>query len=131
VIYAPTGDGQQALVDPRDVAAVAVAALTGSGHGGRAYELTGPDALSVAEQAALIGEAIGRPVRHVDVLPGVARAALIEQGVPAAYADALGELLALVRTGDAAAVTHAVREVTGRPPRTFAAWVREHAADFR
>ncbi len=59
----PVGDARQAFVDADDIAAVAAAALTGDGHAGRVYTVTGPRALSFAEAVAVIASAAGRAVR--------------------------------------------------------------------
>lgn len=53
------GAGQQGVVDPADVAEVAAEALTGAGHGGRIYTLTGPDLLSVPDQTRILSGALG------------------------------------------------------------------------
>lgn len=66
----PTGDGATPFVDADDIADVATAALTDDGHHGRSYVLTGPRAVTFGEATALIAEATGRPVRHVDITPG-------------------------------------------------------------
>jgi (4-alkanoyl-5-oxo-2,5-dihydrofuran-3-yl)methyl phosphate reductase len=60
VVYYPGGDGRLAVVDPRDIAAAAVAVLTQPGHEGRAYDITGPEAISAADQVRVIGEELGR-----------------------------------------------------------------------
>jgi uncharacterized protein YbjT (DUF2867 family) len=67
--YRPVRDARQSLVDVRDIADVAVAALTGSGHEGRIYEITGPEALSCHDVAAMLTAVLGKPVRYVDVPP--------------------------------------------------------------
>ena len=130
-VYAPGGDGRLAVVDPRDIAAVAVAALTEPGHEGRAYDVTGPEALSAAEQVKTISDEIGKPVTHIDIPEPAARESMISAGMPAEIADALTEFMTDVRAGRSATVSDAVMKVTGQPARTFAAWVREHATAFR
>ena len=59
--FAPAGDARVSVVDVRDIAAVAVAALTKSGHEGKTYDITGPEALTHAEMAAQLSEALERP----------------------------------------------------------------------
>lgn len=63
------GTAARSLIHERDIAAVGVRTLTGTGHGGAAYELTGPQTLTQIEQVAAIGEAIGRPVRWEELSP--------------------------------------------------------------
>jgi uncharacterized protein YbjT (DUF2867 family) len=129
--YEPTGDGKTSVIDPVDVGAVAVKALTEPGHEGKAYTLTGPEALSSAEQAAVLTKALGREVKFVDVPPEAAKQAMAGTGMPAAYVDALLDLLAAMRAGRTATVTDSVQKVVGRKPGTFADWARRHAAAFK
>jgi uncharacterized protein YbjT (DUF2867 family) len=129
-VYWTGGDGRVAVVDPRDIAAVAVAALTGTGHDGKAYDITGPQALSNAEQTAAIAAAIGRPLRYVDIPENAARDSMLSMGMPAEIVAGLLEFTAETGTGPDQAVSSAVPDVTGHPARTFAAWAAENAAAF-
>jgi uncharacterized protein YbjT (DUF2867 family) len=131
VVYAPGGDGRLAVVDPRDIAAVAVAALTQPGHEGRAYDITGPQALSAADQVKTISDEIGKPVTHIDIPEAAARESMISAGMPAEIAEALAEFMADVRAGRSATISDGVMRVTGRPARPFAAWVHENTAAFQ
>jgi uncharacterized protein YbjT (DUF2867 family) len=130
-VYWPGGSGQLSVVDPRDIAAVAVRALLDSGHEGKAYDVTGPAALSTGEQVSILAEAIGKPLRYIDVPEEAARQSMRGLGMPEPIVEALLEFMRLVRTGDAAHVSDDVKQVTGRPARTFADWARENAAAFR
>jgi len=130
-VYYPTGDGKLAPIDPRDIAAAAAAALTGSGHEGKAYALTGPVALSTGEQIAIIGKALGKQLTYVDVPDSAARESMIGMGMPAQVVDALLEFTAMVRAGQAAVVTRSVEELTGTAARPFETWVRDNIAAFR
>ncbi len=130
-VFAPTGNGKVAVIDPRDIAAVAVHALTRPGHEHQRYELTGPEALSFAEQVALIGAAIGRPLRFVDVPPSVAREAMLQAGMSAPFADGMLQVLARIKAGDAATISPAVEQLLSRKPRTFATWAQDNAAAFQ
>lgn len=60
--HGPYGQAARSLIDERDIAAVAARALTEPRHGGKTYVLTGPDTVTQAEQAQIIGEAIGQRV---------------------------------------------------------------------
>jgi uncharacterized protein YbjT (DUF2867 family) len=130
-VYSPGGSGKLAVVDPRDIAAVAVRALTESSHEGKAYDVTGPEALSTAEQVAVLAEAIGKPLRYIDVPEPAARDAMRAMGMPDPIVTALLEFMRLVRAGEAAHVSRDVELVTGSPARTFASWVRENVQAFR
>lgn len=128
--YAPLRDGRIGLVDVRDVAAVAARVLTTAGHEGKAYDITGPEALSFHDLAARIAAAAGRPVTYVDVPPGEAEKTMIAAGMPAWMADALVGLYGIFAAGHASATTQVVEEITGAPARTFTAFVQEHAHVF-
>ena len=127
---APAGDGRVAMVDTRDVAAVAAVVLTHPGHAGRAYDITGPDAVSFEEVARKIARVTDKPVSYVDVPPEQARHGMLASGVPEWLADDLLVLYAAYRSGHGAAVTDAVQQVTGFEPRSIDGFVREHAFTF-
>jgi uncharacterized protein YbjT (DUF2867 family) len=125
-----TGIGRQGVVDPRDVAAVAVATLTRTGHHGQTYTLTGPELLDVPGQAAIVGDALGRPVRTTDVDPEVARAGLLRAGLDAAAVEEIVAGSAWARAGHGAVLTSDVERILGRPPASFRTWVRDHRGAF-
>ena len=124
------GAGRQGVVDPADVAAVAVAALTGDGHAGRTYTLTGPELVSVPEQIRELGTVLGRPLTVTDLPLDCARARMLARGLTPAFVDIAIDGAALVRAGGNAIVTGDVPAVLGRPARTFAAWARDHRDAF-
>jgi uncharacterized protein YbjT (DUF2867 family) len=118
-----------AVIDQRDVAAVAARVLTGDGYAGTTYVLTGPQVLSRAEQVRLIGAAIGRPVRFEKVPVPIAREQMLADGRPPALVEAL---LASAETRPASqVVTSAVEQITGTAARTFGEWAADHADAFR
>jgi uncharacterized protein YbjT (DUF2867 family) len=118
-----------AVVDPRDVAAVAVRALTDDGYAGTTHVLTGPQVLSRADQVHAIGAAIGRPLRFEKVPVPEARAQMLADGRPPALVEAL---LASAETRPTSyLVTSTVQEITGAPARTFGEWAADHAGHFR
>ncbi|WNV75901.1 NmrA family NAD(P)-binding protein [Geodermatophilus sp. DSM 44513] len=134
-IVLPAGSGRTAFVDARDVAAVAAAALLDPvAHRGRAWTVTGPEALTYAEVADVLGDVLGRPITYRD--PGVVgwlRHARRTLGLPARMALLTAGIYTTARLGLAAGVTDDVRSVTGRAPATVretavreqAAWRRE------
>jgi len=126
--YSAAGSGKIAHVDVRDIAAVALLALTRPGHEGKAYELTGPEALSYDETAAELSRALGRPIRHVNLPPEDYRQGMLAEGVPAPLADLLVDLERLYREGGARGLSPDVRKVTGRELIAFARYARETAA---
>ena len=129
VVRGPYAASARSLIDERDVAAVAARVLTGAGHAGASYVLTGPESLTHAEQVRAIGEAIGRPLRYEEVAPDLVREAL-SLVWPPELADAVLAALA-ARVSAPEPVTTDVEEVTGSPPRTFREWAVDHADAFR
>lgn len=114
------GDARVSYVDCADIAACAAQLLTGPARPGTTFTLTGPEALTHTEIAALLSDAWGRPVRYVDLPPETFAARLTAQGLPRAFAADVAALFADVATGTLAATTTDVEALTGRPPRTFA-----------
>jgi uncharacterized protein YbjT (DUF2867 family) len=131
VLVAAMQTGKIAMVDARDVAAVAVAALTSDGHVGKTYTITGPEALSFQEIAQKLAAATDRRVSYQDVPLASVRQELVAAGLPAWLVEVRMEFATALRDGYAATVTDTVQAVTGQPARTFDTFVREHAALFR
>jgi uncharacterized protein YbjT (DUF2867 family) len=82
-LVSPTGDGAEPFIDAEDIAAVAVAALTEAGHGGRDYDLSGPAALTMAEAAEVLSSRLGHRVEHVDPPLEQWTAGAVQNGLPA------------------------------------------------
>lgn len=124
VVRLPFADVRIATIDPDDLGAVAAVALTSRDHEGRAYRLSGPESLLPEEQVHIIGEVIGRDLRFEPQSDEEAKAEMSAH-MPAEYVDAVfrffgdGEL-------DESRVLPTVEEITGRKPRAFAQWAREH-----
>src|ERR687887_176533 len=128
---AALGEGKVAMIDVRDIAAVAVAALTMDGHTGKAYTITGPEALSYDDVAKKLSLLTGKPVSYRDVPSAVVRQRLLETGMPEWYVEVQMDFHAALREGGASIVTDTVESVTGKPPRSFEQFAHEHAALFR
>lgn len=127
----PTGAARSSLIDAGDIARVAARVLTEDGHAGRTYTLTGPESLSHADAARVLGEAIGRPVQFID-LPGAAfEQGLRDAGLPPWFAALLTDVyVTAFAAGRVERVTDDVRRVTGAEPRSLAAFARDHRAAF-
>jgi uncharacterized protein YbjT (DUF2867 family) len=123
-----TGSRKQGIVDPRDVAAVAVETLLSPVHTGRTYTLTGPDLLSTADQAEVLTELLGYAVKVVEVPLDVAREQMLESGMDSSVVDMIITGSAWVQEGHNAVVTDDVARVLGRPPNSFAVWARDTIA---
>lgn len=129
-IFAPAAGAKIAMIDPRDLGAAAAAVLTGTAHEGRTYVLTGPEAITYDDVAASLSAALRRPVEFVDVPGPAMRGSLLEAGMPVWLADFLPTLFEALREGKGADATDSVRELTGRDPRDFDEFVRDHATLF-
>jgi uncharacterized protein YbjT (DUF2867 family) len=127
----PTGDGVLAVMDPEDIARVAVTALTQHGHEGKGYLLTGPQALTARQQVQIIAEVSGRPVDFQDVTPHEFAEAAIQQGTPPEQARLMERLNEVFRARRAVAITDDVENLTGTAPATFRDWCQRHADAFR
>ncbi|MFE5771002.1 NAD(P)H-binding protein [Streptomyces sp. NPDC056485] len=129
VVRALYGGSVNACVDPRDVAEAAVRALTEEGHGGRAYTLTGPRAISAAEQTAQLAELLGRPLRFEELGPRQARTVLAARH-PQDLVEALLAGAERQRAGAKAGVDATVPALLGRPAGTFRGWAADHLSAF-
>ncbi|MGZ0151699.1 NAD(P)H-binding protein [Kribbella sp. WER1] len=118
-----TGAGRHAFVDPRDVAEVAAETLL-SDHHDRTYTLTGPELLSVPDQAAVLSDVLGQPLSVVDVPPEVYAEQLRGAGLDEAVVTVALRGAELIRNGGEETVTADVEHVLGRPARTFREWAR-------
>ena len=128
--FAAVGEAKISLVDIRDIAAVAAAALTEPGHAGKIYTLTGPQSLTHTEMADELSSALGKRITFVDVSPEAMRNALTAAGFPAWQADGLIEDYAHYSRNEASAVASGVEEATGKVPRNFADFARDYVAAF-
>jgi uncharacterized protein YbjT (DUF2867 family) len=126
LITVPVSDGAEAFVDVADIAAVIAATLADPGaHAGAQYLPTGPEALTMSEVAAIITEVGGEPAKHRDVDREAWIQAILDAGVPSDYADTLRFLTETVAASRGSRPTDDVERVTGRPPATFAHFVRQ------
>jgi len=133
VVRYPYASFAEALIHERDLAEVIAHALGSDAlvaRRGRRRELTGPQSLTHQQLVATIGEVLGRPLRYQELPPEVAKQGMVQQGIPEAFVQALMARYAR-EVGQPAPVTGEVERVLGRPVRTYAEWVADHAAAFR
>ena len=119
------------MIDPEDIARVAVTALTEDGHTGKGYLLTGPEALTSREQVEIIAEVTGHPVDFQDVTPHEFAQAAIQRGTPPEQAQLLERLNEVLRARRSVNITNDVENITGTAPGTFRNWCERHASAFR
>jgi len=130
IVYNALGAGKAAPIAPEDIAAVAVHALTDANPSPEVFEVTGSELLSVPEQVAILANALGKPIKSIDVPAESAVQGMLRAGLPAPVATAVAQSFAAIREGRMAMVKDTVKQVTGRPPRTFQSWAQEHASRF-
>ncbi|WP_257456613.1 SDR family oxidoreductase [Archangium lipolyticum] len=127
-LHIPAADAKLSFVDARDIAAMAVAALTGPGHAGKAYTLTGARALDHAEVARTLSEVAARSIQYVPLGEEEARQLLARSGLSPERIERLIGFYRLVRQGFCAPVSSDIETVLGRPPISFERFARDHAS---
>jgi uncharacterized protein YbjT (DUF2867 family) len=130
VVREAFGEIGHAPVHEGDIAAVAAVALTDGGHAGKAYPLTGPEVLSMADQVATLAAASGRDLRFEALSEEQGRERMRSLG----YDEPTIDYVLGWRAAPPAWTQEAspfVEKVTGRPAKTFADWASEHASAFR
>ncbi|MCW2640631.1 MAG: nucleoside-diphosphate sugar epimerase [Dactylosporangium sp.] len=127
-VHIPFAHRPAASIDPADIAAIAAAALTTEHHHNSAYQLSGPEVLTPAEELRILAATLGRPLRAVEPTIDQAKAGMCRAGMTEPVVEAI---VARVLTGDdGAEVLPTVEQLLGRPPVTFATWARNHAGAF-
>ncbi len=126
--YSASGEAKISHVDVRDIAAVAIQALTGGNHEGRAYTLTGPEAFTYDEIANELSAVLGRTITHVSLPPSDLKAGMLAGGMPEEFADRLLDLERYFREDRASGIRGDVQLATGSSPRSLRKFLRETAA---
>jgi ergot alkaloid biosynthesis protein len=130
-IYSATGAGRVPFVDAVDIAEVAYRALTDELSHNTDHLITGPRALTYAEAADAIGEAMGRPVAHVNLTESELAEHWVRHGLPPEYAGLLAAMDIAIAKGSEDRTTDTVLRVTGRPPKDFREFARESAEAWK
>lgn len=126
-IAVPAAEGKTSFIDTRDIAESIVAALTSDTFNGRAFNLTGPEALSYGEAAAILSRVTGKPVAYTPVDDGTFVGTLVGAGVPEDYARFLASIFHPVREGWVANPTGDVKTLTGHAPRSLETYARDNS----
>lgn len=129
--YDSSADAKASHIDARDISSVAAALLTKGGHENKAYELTGPEALSNDEVAEILSSVTGKTITYVPVSDDDVRQAMQAGGMPDWLVESLIELYQIKRAGETSAVSPAVEQITGKPAITFAQFTRDHVEAFK
>ncbi len=130
-IRLPLRNARISMVDARDVAAVAVSTLTESGHEGKVYDVTGPEALSHDDLAATLGRLLARPIRYQNIPLWLFRLAARARRTPAWEVEHGAKMMSQIFvSGLGSAVTSVVADIAHKEPITFEQFAREHLAAF-
>lgn len=124
--YVSHGTGRVPYIAARDIAGVAFEALTGKGHEGKTYELTGPQSLSDHDIAVILSKVAGRKVEYIDVPEEAGRQSMLGMGLPRWMVDSLSELNNIVKQGWTANVATTLKDISGKDATTFEQWATEH-----
>jgi uncharacterized protein YbjT (DUF2867 family) len=129
VVRGPYADFAEALIHEEDLAAVIAKALGDESLAGQRIPVSGPQSQTYSDLVATIGEVIGRPLRYQEISVEAATQGMVAQGIPRPFVEALMARYSR-DLGRPAQVTGEVERILGRPARTYARWVRDHAAAF-
>jgi len=128
--YAPYGDAPIALIDAEDIASAAVVALREDGHEAKAFDLTGPEALTNPDLSERYSKVLGREIAWVDVPETDFLETMRGFGYPEWNLAGFSELWAIYRAGYAANTSSGVRDLTGREPRSYDDFIEQHREAF-
>jgi uncharacterized protein YbjT (DUF2867 family) len=128
--YLPLKNAPQSLVDIRDISAVAAKVFTSSGHEGKTYVVTGPEALTFQQVAEKLSSVLGRKIDYADVPLSAAADGMRQSGMPEWNVRVVSELLGYFASGAAATVTDTIPRLLGRPAISFEQFARDHQAAF-
>ena len=130
LIRLPAGEARLPFVDVRDIAAVTIKALSEPGHDRQGYVLTGPEALTHAEVAAILSEATGKRFVYEDMAPDAYRRQMIESGASEFYADLIINLFERMRRRGTVPVADDIRKVLRRPAIAFRQFAQDYAGEI-
>jgi uncharacterized protein YbjT (DUF2867 family) len=130
-IYGNYKEGRMGFIDARDIASVALAALTDPGHDGHTYALTGGEAVSYPEIAAKLTHLTGKTVNYVDVPTDAVVKNMVGVGFPEWLAKDLSQYGEAVAAGHTTATTDVVEKVAKKKPITVDEFLRDYAAAFK
>lgn len=132
--YLPAGDGKVSFVDVRDIVAVATEVLTnnnGGRHDGKAYNITGPNALSFGDAARILSEQVGKKISYINISEDDARRVMKDIGWDEWRINFLIELYNLIRLDYLSNVTSPVEGLTGKKAISFNQFAKDYAEAFR
>jgi uncharacterized protein YbjT (DUF2867 family) len=129
--YSAVGAARISHVDVRDIAEMAVCALTEPGHEGKVYNLTGPEALTYDEMARKLSKELGRSISHISIPPTDLKNGMLAQGMPEEVVSWLVDLERFYRDDNASIIANDIKKVTGHEPRHFSEYVHDYASSLQ
>ena len=129
-VFVPAGRGKTNFIDASDVARAAAVVLTMPGHLGKAYELTGSEALTYAEVAQVLSEVCGREITYPSPSAREFKSRMKASGCDAEFVSVMGSIYLIAKLGMAAGTTTELQRLIGRPPTTLREWVQLNAECF-
>lgn len=130
IIPLPAAESTTAFIDARDIAACAFAALTSNSFDNQAFSLSGPEALTYKEAAAILSRHAGKAIQYQNIDDQAFMASLLNVGIPRDYAELLTGLFGFVRQGYSSTVTDSVKTLTGKAPISLEEYAARNAAIF-
>ena len=131
--YLPAGDGRVSFVDVRDIASVAVQVLTNNNdgrHNGKAYNITGPEAISYGDVARILSEQLGKKISYVDISEDAARKGMKETGSDDWTINYMMELFNIIRMGYLSQVSSVIEDVTGKKAIPLNQFAKDYSGAF-
>jgi uncharacterized protein YbjT (DUF2867 family) len=129
-LFLPMENAKLSPVDIEDIAKVSFALFHSEGHEGKSYDMTGPEALTMTEVTERISQAVGKPIRYVNIPPEGKKRAWLAAGIPPERVDTVMEVLIERRKCSESRVYLDTHEAFGVHPTTFAEFARRNAAIF-
>lgn len=129
-IIVPAGGGRTSLIDVRDIAAAAVVVLTESGHLGKAYALTGAEALTYYECAAMLSEACDRTIEYTSPSGAAFSRHMSGRGFPKAFITVMRGIYLVAKVRMAGTITDDLKTLIGREPISFRRFAADNASLF-
>lgn len=126
----PMGGGTTGMADARDIGAVCAEALTGKGHAGKSYEITGPEVLTFNQVAERFSEVLGRKIEYVPMPMEQFRERMTNVLKPW-HLNAVCQLFQEIADIGLDHTTDTFRQLVGREPVSLRQFIQDHAAVFR
>ncbi|WP_438446477.1 SDR family oxidoreductase [Gorillibacterium sp. sgz5001074] len=128
-VFVPAGRAPVSFIDTRDIGeAVARILMNPDSHANRAYDLTGGEAITYHQAAAILTEVLERPITYSNPSTFRFRREKLRQGVDRSYVTVMCGLYLMTKLGMAKRVTGELERILGRRPNTFGAFARDHAS---